>query len=334
MLIEEAVGSGARHHCACKTLGLNVRTLQRWVTSEPDGRHGPNRTPANRLTEAERQKIITIATSPAFRDKSPSQMVPLLADQKIYIGSESTVYRVLRDAKLQNRRGRARPPSHRPRAHAADGPWQLASWDITYLRSHLRGIFFYLYMVEDVWSRKILGWEVHDVESAELSAQLIERIRNDHPDKTLVGWILHADNGGPMKGATMLATLQRLGVVSSFSRPRVSDDNPFIESLFRTLKFWPEYSTSGFATVEAARAWVGRFVHHYNHDHQHSGIGFVAPADRHDGNDLEILAARRDVYTRAQQRHPERWTGAARSWSRPLTVTLNPEIDRRTELSI
>jgi putative transposase len=203
MLVEEAVGAGARQRCACKTLGLTSRTLQRWVTSEPDGRHGPNRSPANSLSEHERQKIIEVSTSAEYRDKCPSQMVPLLADENIYIGSESTIYRVLRNAKLQNRRGRARPPSHRPRAHAADGPWQLASWDITYLRSRVRGAFFYLYMVEDVWSRKILGWEVHDVESAELSAQLIERLRLEHPDKTLAGWVLHADNGGPMKGSTM-----------------------------------------------------------------------------------------------------------------------------------
>jgi putative transposase len=186
-------------------------------------------------------------------------------------------------------------------------------------------------MVEDVWSRKILGWEVHDVESSELAAALIERIRREHPEKNLAGWILHSDNGGPMKGATMLATLQRLGVVTSFSRPRVSDDNPFIEALFRTLKYWPEYSVSGFASVETARTWVARFVEYYNHEHQHSGIGFVAPADRHAGNDVEILAARRAVYARAKRLHPERWSGDTRQWRRPLVVTLNPEVAHREE---
>ena len=333
MLIEEAVCTGARLFRACATLCLSVRTLQRWVTSETDGRHGPRHAPANSLSNAERQKIVVVATSPEFRDKPPTQIVPLLADQGVYIGSESTLYRVLRAEKLQSLRGRARPPVNHPREHEADGAWQLACWDITYLRSHRRGDFFYLYMVEDVWSRKILGWEVHDIESAELSAQLIERIRQDHPDEDLAGWILHSDNGGPMKGATMLATLQRLGVVTSFSRPRVSDDNPFIEALFRTLKYWPEYSTSGFASLEAARAWVARFVQHYNHDHQHSGIGFVSPADRHDGSDIAILAARRTVYAHAKKLHPERWSQSPRSWTRPLTVTLSPEVDRRTALA-
>ena len=301
------------------------------MTSEVDGRRGPNREPANRLSAAERRQIVAVTTSPEFRDQSPTQIVPLLADQGRYIGSESTLYRVLRAEQLQNSCGRQRPPASHPREHEADGPWQLASWDITYLRSHQRGAFFYLYMVEDVWSRVILGWEVHDVESAELAAQLIELIRQQHPDQDLVGWILHSDNGGPMKGATMLATLQRLGVVTSFSRPQVSDDSPFIESLFRTLKYWPEYSVSGFSSVETARAWVTRFVQYYNHDHQHSGIGFVAPADRHAGHDVAILAARRAVYARAKRLHPERWAGNTRTWSRPLTVTLNPEVDRRSE---
>jgi transposase InsO family protein len=331
MLVEEAVAAGARLFAACRTVGLSVRTHQRWVTSEEDGRHGPNRVPANSLSAAERERIVTVATSPRFRDKSPTQIVPLLADEGRYIGSESTIYRVLRAEKLLARRGRQRPASSRLREHAADGPWQLASWDITYLRSHRRGDFFFLYMVEDVWSRKILGWEVHEVESSELAAALIERIRREHPEKNLAGWILHSDNGGPMKGATMLATLQRLGVVTSFSRPRVSDDNPFIEALFRTLKYWPEYSVSGFASVDEARAWVTRFVEYYNHEHQHSGIGFVAPADRHAGNDVEILAARRAVYARQKELHPERWSGKARPWNRPLVVTLNPEAAHREE---
>jgi putative transposase len=331
MLVEEAVAAGSRLFAACKTVGLSVRTHQRWVTAAVDGRHGPNRAPANSLSAVERQRIVTVATSPRFRDKSPTQIVPLLADEGCYIGSESTIYRVLRAAKLQTRRGRQRPVTSRLREHAADGPWQLASWDITYLRSHQRGAFFFLYMVQDVWSRKILGWEVHDVESSDLAAALIERIRREHPEKNLAGWILHSDNGAPMKGATMLATLQRLGVVASFSRPRVSDDNPFIEALFRTLKYWPEYSVSGFASVDDARQWVSRFVDYYNHDHQHSGIGFVAPADRHAGNDVSILEGRRAVYARAKGFHPERWSGNARPWSRPLVVTLNPEVDHRAE---
>lgn len=326
MLVEEAVASGARLGCACKVLGLSARTLQRWVTAEDDGRHGPRHAPTNKLSDAERRKVVAIATSPEFRDQSPKQIVPLLADRGVYVASESTMYRVLHDADLQRHRGRTRPPSPRPREHSADGPWQLASWDITYLPSQVRGQFFYLYLVEDVWSRKILGWEVHAAESATLAAELVQRIHGEAaPRVELAGWVLHSDNGSPMKGATMLATLQRLGVVPSFSRPSVSDDNPYVESLFRTLKYCPEYPSRGFATLEAATAWVGRFVAWYNEQHRHSGIGFVTPAQRHHGTDVEILERRRELYARRRALHPARWSTHPRAWSRPETVRLTPE---------
>lgn len=324
MLVEEAVAAGARLSKACEVVGLPARTLQRWVHRPVDGRKGPRHSPANKLTQRERDRVIEIATSSEFRDMSPKQIVPLLADRGTYVASESTFYRFLHDAKLQHSRSRTRPPAKRPREHAADGPWQVASWDITYLRSHIRGQFFYLYLVVDVWSRKIIGWAVHEAESSELAAALVERVRLT-AESDLDGWVLHSDNGGPMKGATMLATLQRLGVVPSFSRPRVSDDNPFAESLFRTLKYRPEYPAAGFAALEDARCWVAQFVHWYNHEHQHSAIGFVTPADRHAGADVEILDGRRCVYERARRRNPQRWSRNTRSWPRPAIVTLNPE---------
>ncbi len=327
-LVQEAVAAGARRWHACEVLGLTVRTLERWGDADDDGRHGPNTVPANKLSDTERKKLIAIATSVEFRDRSPSQIVPRLADRGEYVASESTFYRVLRDEDMQHHRGRSRPSVSRPHEHVAGGPWQIASWDITYLRSLVRGQFFYLYLVEDVWSRKIVGWEVYDVECNELAAALVERIRRENPGVDLRGWVLHSDNGGPMKGATMLATLQRLGVVPSFSRPSVSDDNPYVESLFRTLKYCPEYPSAGFASVEQARLWVAKFVAWYNHEHQHSGIGFVTPAARHAGDDVAILAARRDTYARARARHPERWSRHTRAWKRPETVTLNPEAHR------
>jgi putative transposase len=326
MLVEEAVAGGARFTKACDVIGLPARTLQRWIHRPVDGRRGPRRSPANKLSQRERNKIVEVATSPEFRDMSPKQIVPLLADRGTYIASESSFYRVLHDEQLQHRRTRTRLPSKRPHEHVADGPWQVASWDITYLRSHIRGQFFFLYLVVDVWSRKVLGWDVHGSESSEHAASLVERVRQI-ANRDLEGWVLHSDNGGPMKGATMLATLQRLGVVPSFSRPRVSDDNPFAESLFRTLKYRPEYPVDGFATLDDARRWVAAFVRWYNHEHQHSGIGFVTAADRHNGVDVEVLAARRCVYERARRRRPERWSRDMRPWSRPDVVFLNPERD-------
>jgi putative transposase len=317
------VAAGARRKSACELLGLTARTLERWGDGDDDRRHGPNTVPANKLSEAERRKIIAVATSCEFRDQSPRQIVPQLADRGQYVGSESAFYRVLRAEDMQHHRGRARPAVARPSEHVATGPWQVASWDITYLCSLVRGQFFYLYLVEDVWSRKILGWDVHETQSDELAAALTERIRREAGDVELRGWVLHSDNGGPMKGATMLATLQRLGVVPSFSRPSVSDDNPYSEALFRTLKYCPAYPSTGFASLADARAWVARFVEWYNHEHQHSGIGYVAPADRHAGKDLAILAARKAVY--------ERWARHTRAWERPATVILNPAHDRAAD---
>lgn len=264
-----------------------------------------------------------------MRDLSPKQIVPRLADRGEYVASESTFYRMLRAGNLAARRGRMRAPSgqSRPRQHVATAPWQVASWDITYLRSHVRGAFFYLYLVEDIWSRKILAWDVHAMESMDHASRLVERTRAEavRDGADLAGWVLHSDNGGPMKGSTMLATLQRLGIVPSFSRPRVSDDNPFSESLFRTLKYSPEYPRAGFASVDEARAWVAAFVGWYNHEHLHSGIAFVTPAARHAGHDVAQLARRRTTYERARRRHPERWARNARAWSRPAKVYLNPE---------
>ena len=326
-LVDEAVCAGARRQAACKVVGLPARTLQRWAYTSDDNRNGPKHVPANKLSDAERRQVVLVATSTEFRDQSPKQIVPTLADRGEYLASESTFYRVLHENGMQRHRGRSRPPMPRPRGHAAYAPWQLAAWDITYLRSYVRGQFFYLYLVEDVWSRKILGWDVHDVESTHFAADLVERIRAeaDVEGVDLRSCVLHSDNGGPMKGATMLATMHKLGIVPSFSRPRVSDDNAYAEALFRTLKYCPEYPAKGFATVEAARAWVARFVAWYNDEHLHSGIGFVTPSTRHAGDDVALLAARRRIYDRARKQHPTRWSGRPRAWARPAIVTLVPE---------
>lgn len=329
-LVADAVTAGARRWRACEVLGVSVRCVERWGTNDDDGRHGPNHAPVNKLSAAERQKAVAVMTSPEFRDCSPKQIVPALATRGEYIGSEPTLYRILHDENMQHRRGRVRAPTARPREHVARGPMQVGAWDITYLRSHTRGAFFYLYLVEDVWSRKVIGWAVHEVESADLAAALVEQIRVDAGDQDLTGWVLHSDNGGPMKGATMLATLQRLGVVSSFSRPSVSDDNAFAESLFRTMKYRAKYPTAGFATVEDATRWVRDFVAWYNDEHQHSGIGYVPPAARHAGDDIAILETRRATYERARRQHPERWARQTRAWSRPSTVILNQKPDHAT----
>lgn len=332
--IDEARAAGARLRECCRELGLDPRTVQRWRAQDigDDRRHGPKTTPANKLSQAERRELLAIANSPAYRDKSPKQIVPLLADQGQYVASESTFYRVLREEDQLAHRGRAKPPESRPpREHRATGPNQAWSWDITYLRAPIAGMFFYLYLYIDVWSRKIVGFRVAEVEDGKVAAALLEELCSTEaidPNELAV----HMDNGTPMKSATFKATMDRLGVTASFSRPRVSDDNPFSEALFKTMKYVPEYPKGPFASLVAAIAWVTRFVAWYNHHHLHSGIGFVTPADRHDGRSDEIFEHRRQVYENAKRRHPERWSGATRNWSAETIVVLNPTKETRIEM--
>lgn len=325
-LIEEAHAAGARRSRCGAVLGLSTRTLERWrMGAEEDARHGPRAAPPNALTPAERAVLLETMTSAPYRDLSPHQIVPRLADTGRYLGSESTCYRVLRAERLDAHRGRAKAPTQQgPRAHVATGPNQVWSWDITYLPTPIRGVFSYLYMILDVWSRQTVGWEVHETEAAAHAAALfVASCRAECVDP--MGIVLHADNGGPMKGATMVATLERLGVLASFSRPGVSNDNPFSESLFRTLKYRPEYPRQPFADIPAARAWVRDFVQWYNTEHLHSAIRFVTPADRHAGRDTAILAQRHAVYTKARAARPDRWSGETRNWTPVTDVRLNPE---------
>ncbi len=326
-LIDEAVHGGARRARACKVAGLDTRTVERWRKriDGDDLRRGPKTRPANALTADEEAKIVELATAPEFVGLSPHQLVPKLADISIYVASESTVYRVLRRKRLLRFRERSRPRKHRrPRELVATRPNQVWAWDITYLPSDVRGRFWYLYAILDVWSRKVVGWAVHDVQSDALAAALIDA--TCAREGVVRGQLaLHADNGGAMKGKTMLIKLEQLGVVPSFSRPRVSDDNPFAESLFRTLKYRPSYPDKPFALIEDARRWVTSFVRWYNDDHQHSGIRFVTPSQRHAGHDVEILSRRDTVYRDARRRRPSRWSGDTRNWTPISTVRLNPE---------
>ena len=326
-LVDEAVASGATMGRACLEIGLDATTLMRWRCQGVGGdrRAGPKSTPTNKLTVEERQLVIETACSPEFRDLSPKQIVPRLADRGEYLASESTFHRFLHEEGLLKRRGRAKTPSDRrpPPVKTATGPCELWSWDITYLATATRGTFFYLYVVLDVWSRKIVGWKVHTTESSEHAAALIdaacaaEGVGRDQ-------LILHSDNGAPMKGATMLATLQALGVVPSFSRPRVSNDNPYSESAFRTLKYRPDYPSLPFATIEAASGWVAGFVDWYNNEHLHSGIRFVTPSDRHSGRHHDVLEGRRSVYEAARRLNPARWSGSIRNLDPVEAVILNP----------
>ena len=330
-LVNEAVTAGARKGPACALLGVPLRTVERWQRGGLEDRRpqAVRPRPANALSAEESARILALLCSPEYRELSPKQIVPRLADAGIYLASEATIYRLLREAKLLRHRQRSRPATPRkPRSHEAVGPNRVWSWDISYLPTPVRGLFYYLYLVVDLYSRKVVGWQVHDRESAEAASALVTeacRVEGVCRDQL----VLHADNGSPMKGETLLVTLQALGVMPSFSRPSVSDDNPYSEALFRTVKYRPWYPERPFASLAEARAWVERFVAWYNDEHHHSAIRFVTPAQRHRGEDHLLLAQRHAVYQAARAKNPARWSRQTRDWTPIGSVWLNPPNRRR-----
>lgn len=188
-------------------------------------------------------------------------------------------------------------------------------------------MFNYLYIIVDVFSRKIVAWELHETECGDLASQLVRQaVMREGPCRPD---ILLADNGAIQKSSTLRATLEQLGIEPSYSRPRVSNDNAYSESLFRTATYRPDFPADGFDSMVQAREWVHRFVQWYDTEHRHSAIKFVTPHARHSGADVEILEQRQTVYERAKTARPERWTGKTRDWSRSNKVTLNP--DKRTD---
>lgn len=332
-LITEAVAAGCRRFRACEAFSIEERTVQRWKLSSTDQRKGPLTEPANKITESERELIIKTSVSPEYVNLSPHQIVPRLADDGIYMASESTFYRVLNAEKLTAHRGLSKPRLvERPKAYEATRPNQIYSWDITYLQSSVRGQFYYLYLFLDLFSRKIVGWSIHANQESELSAILLTDIcKKEKINKNQI--VVHSDNGGPMKGATMLATMQKLGIMPSFSRPSVSNDNPFSESLFKTLKYCPIYPTRPFEDIEAAIVWMQKFANWYNTIHLHSGINFVTPESKHRGCDIEILKNRTKIYMAAKLRNPNRWSGKTRNWDTVTAVKLNPLKEKQNSIT-
>lgn len=333
-LIKEAVQNGARLTLACKELGISRRTHDRWQDQRKrtgnliDRRtlqKDPSIAQKRRLSPEERQAVLSVCNSEEFASKPPSQIVPILAEREEYICSESTMYRILKQEGQNQRRGRShkRDRPSKPPEVKATGPKQCLSWDITYLPAQVNGMFFKLYMIIDVFSRKIVGWEVHDRECGEYAAELLRRT---HLREGIAGResVLHSDNGAPMKAQTMLAMMDKLNVTASFSRPSVSNDNPFSESVFKTLKYVPMYPEKPFEKIEQARRWVHQFVSWYNSEHRHSALRYVTPNEKHSGQDGSILKKRHDVYLNARSKNPLRWSGNTRNWSPVTEVILNP----------
>jgi putative transposase len=327
-LVRDAMISGARKKKACEVLGISIRALQRWEQAcNPDGRKGAVKSIPRKLSEEEKQKVKDTACEEQFKDLTPYEIVAILAENGIYIASERTFYRILKADGLLHHRGNGKPPirSGEPQELIAIGPNQIWSWDITWLRTNVRGLFYYTYMIKDIWTKDVVGWEIHDREDDALAAALFHRLRLKHDMK---GIYLRSDNGNPMKGATMLMTLYNLGVIPSYSRPRVSNDNPFIESLFKTLKYTAGYPGQ-FKDLEHARTWMANFVNWYNTEHRHSAIGYVTPQQRRSGDFKIIFGKRNETLASAIEKNPERWVNNKKVWGCDELVYLNP--DKKTK---
>ena len=328
-LIDEAVQSGAQQKLACELVGISARTYQRWNQGKElsEDRRIYNDVPVhNKLSDAVRQEILRVINQPEYSTLTPYQIVPSLLDMGQYIASESTFYRVMREHNQLKHRGKGTAGQRKkPQPLKAVGPNEIYSWDITYLLSRVKGQYYYLYMVMDIYSRKIVGWQVHDCESSAHAANLIEDIvHREKIDKNQL--VIHSDNGSPMKGATLRAKMIDLEITASYSRPRVSNDNPYSESLFKTVKYHYTFPENPFTSLNEARKWVEQFVLWYNDEHQHSAIKFVTPNQRHNGLDKAILENRKQVIEQARKDHPERWNGRkTRNLTPSSVVYLNPE---------
>jgi len=268
--------------------------------------------------------VLRVANEPRFADMPPARILPMLADEGVYIASESTFARLLREHGQTTHRDRAKAPraGRPPTTHIVGAAPEVWCRDMTYLPAEVAGQWSYLYLILDLYSRKIVGWEVHERDDASHAAHLVRRTALAEGIATLANKsVLHGDNGSTRKATTVLAMLHWLGVKPTYSGPRVSDDNAFAEALFRTAKYRPEIPNTDFADLNTA----SDFVHWYNFDHGHSGIRYVSPAQSHDGEDHAILAARHEVYVQARERNSARWSRCTRDWTPIGAVTVNPE---------
>jgi transposase InsO family protein len=289
----------------------------------------PRVEPVNKLSELERRHVLAALTSERFVDLAPLQIYAQLLDEGSYLCSVSTMYRVLRENTLvAERRRLARHPAKVCPELVATGPRQVYSWDITKLAGPVKGTYFDAYVMIDIYSRYIVGVHVHTHESGLLAKELMEEIFAVHG----VPQVVHADRGTSMTSKTVAALLADLEVTRSHSRPRVSNDNPYSESLFKTLKYGPEFPER-FGSLSEARQFMDTFVQWYNHEHRHTGIGLHTPADVHYGLATAKADQRRAVLTDAHTRHPHRFatTRAPKILDLPDTVWINQPAQHATQ---
>lgn len=305
---------------ACQALGVPESSYYRRCSGKPTGQRQPRPTPARALSEEERQEVLDRLCSERFVDRAPAEVVATLLDEKTYLCSERTMYRILASERaVKERRDQRRHPEYERPELVAQRPNEVWSWDITRLRGPETWTWYYLYVILDIYSRYVVGWMVATRESAELAGHLISETNEKwgvKPDQLT----LHNDRGAPMVATDTVQLLARLGITPSLSRPRVSNDNPFSESQFKTLKYCSEFP-GRFGGLEEAIAFSRRFFPWYNDEHRHSGVAMLTPADVHFGRAKRILDERHQVLTDAWQRNPERFPNG-----RPTVPTLDRKV--------
>ena len=281
----------------------------------------------HRLTPEEEQKFYELSNLPRFADCKPEEVVAILLTEGTYVASVSTLYRILRKRNALKHRQESKKPiaSSGPLTRAVTAPNQVWAWDITWLKTDVRGIFVYAYSIIDVYDRRLVGWCVEDHESEELAKALFERVLRDTQARPR---FIHADNGNPMRGSTLAVFLESLRIIRSHSRPRVSNDNAFIESWHKTLKYTVNYPAA-FTSITQARTWFADFVDSYNERHLHSGLDYVTPMQAHTGEALQIYQRRNETLRAAREANPGRWKtdrirtyrqAAVHSYCRPFPV--------------
>jgi putative transposase len=316
------LGDSVGKSVACRALGVPRATLYRRMQPAAPARVRP--TPERALDAAERQTVLEALHSERFCDKAPSEVYATLLDKGTYLCSIRTMHRILADnSELRERRNQLRHPQYKKPELLATGPNQVWSWDITKLLGPAKWTYFHLYVILDIFSRYVVGWMVAPRETAELARRLIAE--TCAKQGIVAGDLtIHADRGTSMTSKPVALLMADLGVTKTHSRPHVSDDNPYSESQFKTLKYMPEFAER-FGSIEDSRAFCQRFFPWYNTEHHHSGIALLTPEMLHYGMAGEVIARRQQVLDAAYARNPERFTHARpKHPPQPTAVWINP----------
>lgn len=319
LAINIAVESGARQFKACECIHLDQRRLRRWRKIEEDGRKGGYRAKTQRLSEAERDTIVCTFSHPDMVNLPIKSAHATLMDKGIYLASPSTFARVLQQRNVRKPKQNNTPNRKRPEL-LATAPGQVWCWDITWLEAPLKGTYFYLYMIIDMYSRMVVGWDVFAKEDGTLARILFAQVLD--AEKIPAGQIIvHSDNGKPMRSVSLRSLFDKLSVTASYGRPHTSNDNAYAESLFATLKgrvAFPEY----FATIESASAYCLEFFTWYNCFHMHSGLDMVTPQTVHNGLQGDVFERRNALMESSRASHPSRHGGKKKVYGIPSEVRL------------